>query len=133
MQSSIKGNGAGMMNYELNLENVRLRSLVEATETDLFEQKKKRRRLEKENENLSASIKGMASAKVNLNESYQDLEKLYERLEKENAALVKENEELKGLIEPMLDVIGAVRLVSSAAYKCIRPDFIEKLKEAGSK
>ena len=38
-----------MMNYELNLENVRLRSLVEATETDLFEQKKKRRRLEKEN------------------------------------------------------------------------------------
>jgi len=106
-----------MMNYELNLENVRLRSLVEATEIDLFEQKKKRRRLEKENENLSASIKGMASGKA----------------KKENAALVKENEELKGLIEPMLDVIGAVRLVSSAAYKCIRPDFIEKLKQAGSK
>ena len=90
-------------------------------------------RLEEENENLSMGIKGMARAKVNLNESYQDLEKLYERLEKENAALVKENEELKGLIEPMLDVIGAVRLVSSAAYKCIRPDFIEKLKQAGSK
>ena len=56
-----------------------------------------------------------------------------DQLEKENAALVKEVEELKGLIEPMLDVIGAVRLVSSAAYKCIRPDFIEKLKQAGSK
>jgi len=43
--------------------------------------------LKKENENLSASIKGMASGKVNLNKSYQDLEGLYERLEKENAEL----------------------------------------------
>ena len=77
------------MNYELNLENVRLRSLVEATETDLFDQKKRRRRLEqenaalkKENKNLSISIQGVTGAKVNLNNAYQELEGLYERLEK---------------------------------------------------
>ena len=34
-------------NTALVKENARLRSLVEATETDLFDQKKKRRRLEK--------------------------------------------------------------------------------------
>ena len=45
------------MNYELNLENVRLRSLVEATETELFDQKKKRRRLERENAALKAVIR----------------------------------------------------------------------------
>ena len=73
----------------LNEENSRLRSLVEATETDLFDQKKKRRRLEKENDNLSMSIKGMASGKANLDKSYQELEKLYGRLEGENAELVK--------------------------------------------
>ena len=39
-------------------------------------------KLKKENENLSASIKGMASGKVNLDKDYQDLEGLYGRLEK---------------------------------------------------
>ena len=53
-----------MMNYELNLENVRLRSLVEATETDLFDQKKKRRRLEKEN---AALVKRWADLGEHLN------------------------------------------------------------------
>ena len=75
----------------LNQDNARLKSLVEATETDLFDQKKKRRRLEKENaalkkenETLSISIKGVTGAKVNLNKTYQELEGLYERLEEEN-------------------------------------------------
>ena len=36
--------------------------------------------LKKENENLSASIKGMASGKANLDKSYQELEGLYGRL-----------------------------------------------------
>ena len=85
----------------LNEANSRLKSLVEATETDLFEQKKKRRRLEKENaalkkenEDVSVSIKGMAGGKVNLNKSYQDLEGLYERLEKV-ASRFKISRELK--------------------------------------
>ena len=50
--------------------------------------------LKKENENLSASIKGMASGKANLDKSYQELEGLYGRLEKANAALVKRWEDL---------------------------------------
>lgn len=40
---------------ELHDTITRLRSLVEATETDLFEQKKKRRRLEKENADIKAN------------------------------------------------------------------------------
>jgi len=56
--------------------------------------------LKKENENLSASIKGMASGKANLNESYQELEGLYDRLEKENAAHVKRWEDLGEHLNP---------------------------------
>ncbi len=51
--------------------------------------------LKKENENLSASIKGMASGKANLDKGYQELEGLYERLEKDNAAHVKRWEDLE--------------------------------------
>ena len=51
--------------------------------------------LKKENENLSMSIKGMASGKANLDKSYQELEGLYGRLEKENAELVKRWDDLE--------------------------------------
>ena len=67
---SKQGNGAGMMNYELNLENVRLRSLVEATETDLFEQKKKRRRLERRWDTL----KRVFQLTIDLYEDDEDLD-----------------------------------------------------------
>ena len=59
--------------------------------------------LKKENENLSASIKGMASGKANLDKSYQELEGLYGRLEKENAALVKRWDSFKEKINGYLD------------------------------
>ena len=76
--------------------------------------------LKKENENLSASIKGMASGKANLDKSYQELEGLYGRLEKENAALVKRWEELGEWVKFNQNVIGA-------------GDVLERMKQAGSK
>ena len=51
-----------------------------------------------------------------------------DEVRKENAEL---REEKKKLCESMLNVIGCVRLVSEDAYKCIKQDFIEKLKEQG--
>jgi len=114
-------------------EIARLKSLVEATETDLFEQKKKRRRLVKENENLSISIKGMASGKVNLDKSYQDLEKLYDRLEKANAALVKRWAELGEWVNANSKDIHRNLMTyghedTSIRYDAIC-DVIEKMKE----
>ena len=73
--------------------------------------------LEKENKNLSMSIKGMASAKVNLNNAYQELEGLYERLEKENAELVKRWDGLKADIQLTLDNYGGYAEVDTTVAK----------------
>ena len=87
--------------------------------------------LKKENENLSASIKGMASGKVNLNKSYQDLEGLYDRLEKTNAALVKRWESLKADIQLTVDNYGGYSDIDTSVAKKVL-ETMEEL-QAGSK
>ena len=88
-------------------------------------------RLEEENENLSASIKGMASGKANLNESYQELEGLYDRLEKANAALVKRWESLKADIQLTVDNYGGYSDIDTSVAKKVL-ETMEEL-QAGSK